>query len=103
MEAGGAGEHRWRGPSGSIVDLLPAGPGLRQAKRIIWPDSGFEMSLVGFEHVFSRSLPFSFAEGVQYRVAPPPVITLLKIVAFMDDPYRRKKDLIHLYGIVQTL
>lgn len=89
-------EHRWRGPSGSIIDLLPAGPGLRQAKRITWPDSEFEMSLVGFEHVFARALPFSFAGGVQYRVAPPPVIALLKIVAFMDDPYRRKKDLLHL-------
>jgi len=89
-------EHRWRGPSGSIIDLLPAGPGLRKAKRIIWPDSEFEMSLVGFEHVFTRALPFSFAEGVQYRVAPPPVIALLKIIAFMDDQHGRKKDLLDL-------
>jgi len=89
-------KHRWRGPSGSIDDLLPAGPGLRQAKRIIWPDSEFEMSLVGLDHVFARSLPFSFAEGVQYRVAPPPVIALLKIIAFTDDPYGRKKDLLDL-------
>jgi predicted nucleotidyltransferase len=89
-------EHRWRGPSGSIIDLLPAGPGLRQAKRIIWPDSEFEMSMVGFEHVFTRALPFSFAEGVQYRVAPPPVIALLKIIAFMDDQQGRKKDLLDL-------
>ena len=90
------GEHRWRGPSGSIIDLLPAGPGLRQAKRIIWPDSEFEMSLVGFGHVFTRALPFSFAAGVQYRVAPPPVIALLKIIAFMDDQHGRKKDLLDL-------
>ncbi len=88
------GEHRWRGPSDSIIDLLPAGPGLRQAKRIIWPASEFEMSLVGFEHIFTRALPFSFAQGVQYRVAPPPVIALLKIVAFMDDQHGRKKDLL---------
>jgi predicted nucleotidyltransferase len=85
-------EHRWRGPSGSIIDLLPAGPVLRQARRIRWPESGFEMSLVGFEHVFARALPFSFKEGIQYRVAPPPVIALLKIVAFMDDQNGRNKD-----------
>jgi len=54
------------------------------------------MSLVGFEHVFIRALPFSFAEGVQYRVAPPPVIALLKIIAFMDDQHGRKKDLLDL-------
>lgn len=89
-------EHRWRGPSGSIVDLLPAGPGLRQAKRIVWPESEFAMSLIGFEHVFTRALPFSFAKGAEYRVAPPPVIALLKIVTFMDDPYRRRKDLLDL-------
>ncbi|HEV2690680.1 MAG TPA: nucleotidyl transferase AbiEii/AbiGii toxin family protein [Bryobacteraceae bacterium] len=90
----GRNEHRWRGPSGSIIDLLPAGPALRQAKRITWPESGFEMSLAGFEHVFARALPFSFAEGVQYRVAPPPVVGLLKIIAFMDDQHGRKKDLL---------
>jgi len=87
-------EHRWRGPRGSIIDLLPAGPALRQARRIRWPESGFEMSLVGFEHVFVRALPFSFEEGIQYRVAPPPVIALLKIVAFMDDQTGRNKDLL---------
>jgi predicted nucleotidyltransferase len=87
-------EHRWRGPSGSIIDLLPAGPKLRQARRIIWPKSDFEISLVGFEHVFVRAVSFPFAEGIQYPVVPPPVIALLKIVAFMDDRHRRKKDLL---------
>jgi predicted nucleotidyltransferase len=81
--------------------LLAAGPGLRQAKRIIWPDSEFEMSRVGFEHVFTRARPFSFAEGVQYRVAPPPVIALLKIIAFMDDQQGRKKDLLDLKELFQ--
>jgi predicted nucleotidyltransferase len=87
-------EHRWHGPNGSIVDLLPAGPGLRHAKRITWPESEFEMSLAGFEHVFALAVPVSFAEGVQYRVAPPSVIALLKIIAFMDDPHGRRKDLL---------
>jgi hypothetical protein len=30
-------EHRWRGPRGSIIDLMPAGPNLRTAKRMIGP------------------------------------------------------------------
>ena len=54
------------------------------------------MSLVGFGHVFTRALPFSFAEGIQYRVAPPPVIALLKVIAFMEDQHSRKKDLLDL-------
>jgi len=77
-----------------MIDLLPAGPELRQAERIIWPNSNFEMSLVGFNHVFTRAQVVTFAEGIQYKVAPPPVIALLKIIAFMDDQHRRRKDLL---------
>src|SRR6266568_7870427 len=86
-------EHRWHGPSGSLMDLMPAGPNLRAAKRIVWPESQFAMSLVGFEHVFARSVLISFAPNVEFKVAPPPVIALLKIVAYTEDPYRRRKDL----------
>ena len=86
-------EHRWRGPSGSLIDLMPAGPNLRAAKRIVWPESQFAMSLVGFEHVFARSVLISFAPDVRFKVAPPPVVALLKMVAHMEDPYRRRKDL----------
>lgn len=75
---------------------MPAGPNLRAARRIVWPESQFEMSLVGFEHVFTRSLLFSFTNDVQIKVAPPPVIALLKIVAYTEDQHRRLKDLIDL-------
>jgi hypothetical protein len=64
-------EHRWRGPSGSFIDLMPAGPDLRAAKRIIWPDSQFEMSLLGFDHVFARcrfhSLPMFSTKSLRYQ------------------------------------
>jgi len=43
-----------------------------------------------------EAVPFSFAEGVTYRVAPPPVIALLKIIVFTDDQHGRKKDLLDL-------
>jgi predicted nucleotidyltransferase len=86
-------EHRWRGPRGSIIDLMPAGPNLRTAKRMIWPESQFAMSLVGFEHVFTRSVLITFAPGVRFKVAPAPVVALLKIVAYLEDPHRRQKDL----------
>jgi predicted nucleotidyltransferase len=41
-------EHRWRSTQGTVMDLLPAGPKLREAKQITWPESQFTMSLVGF-------------------------------------------------------
>lgn len=51
------------------------------------------MSLVGFEHVLSRAVEVKFAADARYRVAPPSVIALLKIVAYMDNRQRRQKDL----------
>lgn len=86
-------EHRWRAPAGSIIDLLPVGPNVLAVRRMVWPASQFVMSLVGFEHVFARSVLVEIAPEVRFKVAPPPVIAILKIVAFLDDPHGRRKDL----------
>ena len=86
-------EHRWRAAYGTLLDLIPAGEGLRRAKQIIWPKSQFTMSLVGFDHVFSDSKAVTLAEDLAVRVIPPPVLMLMKIVAFLDDQYGRQKDL----------
>jgi predicted nucleotidyltransferase len=86
-------EHRRRSRRGSFVDLLPAGHELRKAGHITWPESGFTMSLVGFNHVFSEALEVEVAPQLIVKVVPAPVLMLLKIVAFMDDHYRREKDL----------
>jgi len=86
-------EHRWRSKRGTLLDLIPAGPKLRAAKKIVWPKSGMTMSLVGFEHAFTASQPAEVAPGLVLDVTPPVVLMLLKIVAYMDDPKRRTKDL----------
>jgi len=86
-------EHRWRSANGTLLDLIPAGDKLRKAKEVTWPDSQFTMSLVGFDHVFSRGEPVNFADGLELKVIPPAVLMLLKVVAFMDDQNRRAKDL----------
>lgn len=51
------------------------------------------MSLVGFGHVFTRAVEVDLGADVLFGVAPPAVIALLKIVAYMDDRQRRGKDL----------
>src|SRR5579859_7663813 len=43
-------EQRWQTRRGSWIDLLPAGPALRAQGKLVWPESGHEMSLVGFTH-----------------------------------------------------
>lgn len=94
-------EHRWRSASGTLLDLIPAGDQLREAKEIVWPESKFAMSLVGFDHVFSGSAPVRFAEDLELKVIPPVVLMLLKIVAFMDDQNRRAKDLLDIRSLMR--
>ena len=93
-------EHRWRSPHDTILDLLPAGPKLWQAKQVTWPASQFTMSLVGFEHVYSTAQPFQFAPDLILKVISPTALMLLKIVAFLDDQQRRVKDLDDIRGLL---
>jgi predicted nucleotidyltransferase len=58
-------EHRWRSARVTIMDLLPAGPKLREAKQVTWPASQFTMSLVGFEHVFTSAEHSAIYAGPQ--------------------------------------
>jgi predicted nucleotidyltransferase len=93
-------EHRWRRAQGTIIDLLPAGPKLRAAKQVTWPVSQFTMSLVGFEHVFTDAQPVEFSPDLTLNVISSTALMLLKIVAFMDDPQRRVKDLDDVRGLL---
>jgi predicted nucleotidyltransferase len=86
-------ERRWIAPRRTIIDLLPAGAELRRSGSITWPVSRFKMILAGFDHVFKLAVHVCLPGGVTVRVAPPVVSTLLKIIAWVDDPYRRAKDL----------
>jgi predicted nucleotidyltransferase len=58
-----------------------------------WPMSQFSMSLTGFDHVFSDALDLRLMTGAHNRVTPPIVTVLLKIVAYMEDPHPRAKNL----------
>lgn len=54
------------------------------------------MSLIGFDHVFTHALAVRFGQGIQYKVAAPTVLALLKMVSYLDDPHGRRRDLIDL-------
>jgi predicted nucleotidyltransferase len=86
-------EHRWFSSKGVRVDLLPIGPKARLNKRIVWPVAGTAMSLVGFDYVFGDAVEIEFIPGLKARVIPLPVLTLLKIVSFLDQPHVRVQDI----------
>lgn len=93
-------EHRWQSNAGSLFDLLPAGPILRAHKQIVWPESGNEMSLVGFDYVFTKSKPIRLNQSLTINVVEPIVLLFLKIVAFMENQEVRAKDLLDIRAIL---
>jgi len=95
-------EQRWRGAHGSRVDLLPAGPEARAAGQFTWPRSRMVMNLAGFNHVFERAVEMEIEPGFRAKLAPPPVLFLLKISAYLDDPHRRAKDLQDIHGLLKS-
>lgn len=96
-----AQEQRWTTPRGNRLDLLPAGPSLRREGKLIWPRSGFVMSLAGFDHVFQDAVRQDIGFGLRYGVVPPPVLALLKIASYLDDPQRRAKDLLDFRSLMR--
>jgi|SRR5215467_463865 len=85
-------EHRWYGPRGAVVDITPAGPRIRAQGHLVWPESQMQMSVVGFDHVFSKSEERDIAPGLRMKVIPVPVLSLLKIVSYLDRPVARERD-----------
>jgi len=86
-------EERWVTHTGARIDLLPIGEQARRTGYVTWPKAEMRMSVVGFEHVFAEAAEKELAPETAIKVAPLHVLALLKIVAYMDDPHRRSKDL----------
>lgn len=85
-------EQRWRGPGDVLVDIIPVQRD-GQSEILRWPVSGFEMSLAGLGLAFEKAVPVEIAQGLTVRVAPVHVIAFLKMVAFLDRPQERGRDL----------
>ena len=74
-------EHRLhRGPA--VVDLIPYGRHIAPSGTLTWPESGFEMTVVGFDEACSAA-PRA-AGNLPVPVITVPGFVLLKIVAFLD-------------------
>jgi len=59
------------------------------------------MSLAGFDHVFHDAVQQDIGEGLMYGVVPPPVLALLKIASYLDNPQLRAKDLLDFRSLMQ--
>jgi predicted nucleotidyltransferase len=86
-------EHRIYTPEGVKVDVLPVVARGVDGRRHRWPVSGIEMNFAGLQHALPHSDSLDVAPGLVFRVARLYVIALLKIIAYMDDHARRRRDL----------
>lgn len=86
-------EHEWMSPANVKVDIIPVSSEHLERGRLIWPETGAEMSLVGFRLAFEHSEPRAVAPEVTVQVAPVPVVTVLKMAAYLERPSERQRDL----------
>jgi predicted nucleotidyltransferase len=86
-------EPRWHSRGGARVDLLPIGLRARQEGRIVWPRAETVMRVVGYDDIFRDAITCELSPGFQVGVAPLHVLAFLKVVAYLDAPALREKDL----------
>lgn len=85
---------RWRGPDGVVVDVLPVSEALLTAGEVRFGDGDFVMSLAGFELALRYTEFVELPESDErVEVASLAALVVLKIVAWLDRPYDRTKDL----------
>jgi predicted nucleotidyltransferase len=92
--------HTWIYRDEVEVDLLPVGPSLLKQGYIEWP-AGFRMSLEGFGLLFSEPLPVA-DECHDITMATVTIVAFLKMIAWLDGPGRRARDLEDLGELFST-
>ena len=94
-------EQTWIAPGDVLFDIIPTGGDPNAAAILKWPQSGFETSLVGLRLAFDHAVTIEPASDLVIRVAPMEVIALLKMVAYLDRPSERDRDLADIAYILE--
>jgi predicted nucleotidyltransferase len=81
---------RWTYRKGTKLDLLPVGTAALAKGHLEWPD-GVQMSVQAFDLLSSTELVVLLEEQ-QVFMAPVPLVMLLKMVAWLDRPGERARD-----------
>jgi predicted nucleotidyltransferase len=88
-------KQRWRHEaSDSIVDILPATSRILRDGRLRFEGDDMDLSMVGFDLALSNTVTVSLDDARHnVEVATLPALAMLKMVAWLDRPYDRTKDL----------
>lgn len=85
-------EHRIWSPWGVKVDVVPAGPSLLRAGKVVWPKSGHEMNLAGMDLAFAHASAVPVG-STSLLVASLASVLVLKMAAWLDRSTERERDL----------
>jgi predicted nucleotidyltransferase len=94
-------EHEFTSPRGDRIDLLPASRELVAAGRLTWA-SGHVMNLSGMDLAFEYAERRDVGDGYTASVAPPYVVTVLKMASYGDRPAERQRDLSDIAHLLET-
>lgn len=86
-------EHRWTADTGVHLDVLPLSEKQLAAGSLTWPRSGQVMSLVGLDLALRYNFSVPLRRGRLLSVATLPVVALLKMGAWLQQPHERGRDL----------
>ncbi|MCK6572655.1 nucleotidyl transferase AbiEii/AbiGii toxin family protein [Myxococcota bacterium] len=85
---------RWNGPEAFRVDVVPASAELVEQGEVRLDAGAHRMSLVGFDLVFRHAERVTLpGTSVAIDVAALSTLVVLKMVAFLDRPHARARDL----------
>jgi predicted nucleotidyltransferase len=93
---------RWHGPDGFHADVLPATPDVLEKGEVRFEHADRAMNLLGFDLAFEHATEVALVGTAEtIRVASLATIVVLKMVAWLDRPAERTKDLGDLASILE--
>ncbi|MBW2149954.1 MAG: nucleotidyl transferase AbiEii/AbiGii toxin family protein [Deltaproteobacteria bacterium] len=87
------GDHIWYSSEDIRVDIIPICDEYMSGNDLTFPESGRVFDLTGYRAAFEHSLDLPLTDDLSVPVTPVHIIALLKIIAFLDKPFERQKDL----------
>jgi predicted nucleotidyltransferase len=75
------------------VDLIPYGKSLLQGDKLVWPYGDNVMTAFGLEEALACASEHEIAPDLRLPVVSIPGLILTKVVAYMDRPEERARDL----------
>lgn len=85
--------YRWYAAGGVQLDVLPVDDEVLRAGEIEWPGTDRRLDLTGFRLTRDHAELVELRPASTVRVAPVPVLAVLKIAAYRDRPAERHRDL----------